>query len=354
MAEAAEKATDWMRALTLSVGVHLILALLWVMAVVWGWISQRAVEFVEEVQEARAFLEMAPEVLDWVEQVKTEPESAGEERASFVDAGMAEESEVPVRDAQYFGERSTAAGSEEEVGEGPLNVPFQGGREREPGEGMVLQETRFAEGERQGLAGREMEDEGEPEISAEERIARARELAAELLETEDAVPVPTVEEAVEEGLNEFVAEAAEEEVELEEALRETAEREGEEEAFEREASRTKEEGGARLGGISSAAVEGTARGRYLAQVHQAIEPLWREDCERKRDYIVPGTLMVRFRVGRGGAVSGFVFESRSPGDSVQAGLTMRAVRKADLPAIPEELLQELKGEPLEVRLTFSF
>ena len=124
--------------------------------------------------------------------------------------------------------------------------------------------------------------------------------------------------------------------------------------YQREARRTRMRGTIRRRGESSLEVEDSVKGRYFAELNKQVEKAWQRECILRREYILPGVLSVSFSVDDDGKVSGFRFDSRIAGGAIQEGFTMRAIQKAEIPEMPEEIQKELSGDLLEMNLTFFF
>jgi len=107
-------------------------------------------------------------------------------------------------------------------------------------------------------------------------------------------------------------------------------------------------------GRSSLKVEATALGKYKARVNRMIETEWQRRCVMHRDHVLPGILTLRFYVDKNGRVSGLRYLDVFQASAMQKGFTMKAVQQPRLPAMPEEVIKELEGEPLEFHLNFRF
>lgn len=194
-------------------------------------------------------------------------------------------------------------------------------------------------------------------------MAQAR--AAELLALEDSIPVAKREET------EDVEEPEEEKKEPKPVVQESLPKpkpqaqqpssaasgnNGKEGGFDREASKTRISGTIRRRGESSLEVEDSIKGRFFAEVNREIERAWQRECILRREHILPGVLTVSFSLDENGKVpsDSFNFDTRIAGGAIQEGFTLLAIRKAKLPAMPEEIKQELDGDRLEMNLTFFF
>lgn len=390
---------DWAKAFLVSIAVHVLLILLWIGAILLEVFSVAARDFVEEVIAEDQYVSMPTEFVEAFQEQRAEPEASPPDsepapaEKSFVQTRPSQETSEAVQSNRYFGERSTAAASDGEAVDNGLEVPSQDGREALSEKDLELANSDFADNDEQGAPGmpgeprplspteltaeRDSEEQAETpsettaaipetpifepseptELSSEERIEQARAKASELLALEDSIPVPKKEEEIE----------PEEEVIAEEEIPEpkpqpqparmagglTGER-GLNSGYDREARQTRLSGTIRRRGESSLEVEDSVKGRFLAQVNKEVERAWQRECILRREYILPGVLSVSFSINQAGQVSGFRFDSRIAGGAIQEGFTMRAIQKAKLPAMPEEMVDELQGDQLELNLTFMF
>ena len=107
-------------------------------------------------------------------------------------------------------------------------------------------------------------------------------------------------------------------------------------------------------GKSALNVKNSPLGRYQAQISKAVELQWRRNCEQHRDHIVPGVMSLRFYVDAKGKVSGIKFQEVVEGNFIEQGFTQRAIRQAKLPKMPQSVIKELNGDPLELIYNFYF
>ncbi len=101
-------------------------------------------------------------------------------------------------------------------------------------------------------------------------------------------------------------------------------------------------------------VRSTPLGKYEAAMSKAIEREWQLQATRYSDLIVPGVLSVTFFVDRSGKVFRIHFVKEIAGGSVQKGFTYRAIKSAKLPRMPQNVIDELNGDALEVNYNFGF
>jgi len=124
--------------------------------------------------------------------------------------------------------------------------------------------------------------------------------------------------------------------------------------FNAHSRKTKVTGSISRRGKSALNVKNSPLGRYQALVSEAVELQWRRNCEQHRDHIVPGVMSLRFYVDKNGKISGIKFQEVIEGNYIEQGFTQRAIRQAKLPRMPQSVLKELDGEPLELIYNFYF
>lgn len=107
-------------------------------------------------------------------------------------------------------------------------------------------------------------------------------------------------------------------------------------------------------GRSALHVADTPLGRYQAAVGRAVEQEWQRACVRRRDFITPGFLTVRFFVEPSGKVRSVQALDDMKTGEIQKGFTLESIRKADIPAMPPALRGDYDAEPLELEFRFYF
>jgi len=105
-------------------------------------------------------------------------------------------------------------------------------------------------------------------------------------------------------------------------------------------------------GRSSVAAAATPLGRYKQELSDAIGSRWYYYVNRSIGLLNTGTVEIRFVVGSDGTVQRVEVLSNSSNESF-AATSVRAVRDAELPPIPEELLPMLNEGRLEIDYTFT-
>ncbi|MBK1832986.1 hypothetical protein [Roseibacillus ishigakijimensis] len=393
---------EWTQALLVSLAVHFLLALIWIILLAQEFFDRSlASEEKAEIADDAPVMALTAERLETLQEAfeaTPEPEPAPEPEPpekSFAHTQPTQESASPVESPRYFGERDTAAANSGEIVDNGLEVPTQDGADPRSANDLELVDSDFADGEEEGAPGtpgeplplsetalttensppQEPTEAPEPreetlaelpdepveqdplaEETAEERLEKAQAKARELLALDESLPVPLEEETPEE---EDVREPVEETLpKPQPAVAQNAggvsgDR-GLEGGFDREAQKTRVSGSIGRKGENSLAVEATVKGRFLAQVNREIEKAWQRECILRREHILPGVLAVSFVLDDTGKVTGFRFDSRIAGGAIQEGFTMMAIKKAKIPAMPDEMKSELDGRQLEMNLTFYF
>jgi hypothetical protein len=118
-------------------------------------------------------------------------------------------------------------------------------------------------------------------------------------------------------------------------------------AYRRQKERTHIAGNITNRGVSSVNALGTPLGRYQKIVADSIGSRWYTYVDQKRDLINIGTLRLRFVIDRSGRVKNLKVTENSSNEAF-ASVCVQSVLEAHLPPIPEEVVQSLPPEGLEV------
>jgi outer membrane biosynthesis protein TonB len=118
-------------------------------------------------------------------------------------------------------------------------------------------------------------------------------------------------------------------------------------AYRRQKQRTNIAGNITNRGISSVNALGTPLGRYQKIVADSIGSRWYTYVEQKRDLINIGTLRLSFVVDPSGRVKDLKVTENSSNEAF-ASVCVQSVLEAHLPPIPEEVVNTLPPEGLEV------
>jgi outer membrane biosynthesis protein TonB len=118
-------------------------------------------------------------------------------------------------------------------------------------------------------------------------------------------------------------------------------------AYRRQKQRTNIAGNITNRGISSVNALGTPLGRYQKIVADSIGSRWYTYVEQKRDLINIGTLRLSFVIDPSGRVKDLKVNENSSNEAF-ASVCVQSVLEAHLPPIPEEVVNTLPPEGLEV------
>jgi len=118
-------------------------------------------------------------------------------------------------------------------------------------------------------------------------------------------------------------------------------------AYRRQKQRTNIAGNITTRGISSVNALGTPLGRYQKIVADSIGSRWYTYVEQKRDLINIGTLRLSFVVDPSGRVKDLKVTENSSNEAF-ASVCVQSVLEAHLPPIPEDVVNTLPPEGLEV------
>jgi outer membrane biosynthesis protein TonB len=89
------------------------------------------------------------------------------------------------------------------------------------------------------------------------------------------------------------------------------------------------------------AADSTPKGQYIRKVKQAVEKKWHLYRALGRERLSPGALLVQFYVNKEGKVEDFKrVEDKESNDWLNDS-TARAIRDAEIPPIPPEVLETL-------------
>jgi outer membrane biosynthesis protein TonB len=118
-------------------------------------------------------------------------------------------------------------------------------------------------------------------------------------------------------------------------------------AYRRQRERNQIAGNITNRGISSVNALGTPLGRYQKIVADSIGSRWYTYVDQKRDLINIGTLRLRFVIDPSGRVKDLKVTENSSNEAF-ASVCVQSVLEAHLPPIPEEVVNTLPPEGLEV------
>lgn len=109
-----------------------------------------------------------------------------------------------------------------------------------------------------------------------------------------------------------------------------------------------------LGRSPALNVSSTPMGRYEELIYRLVAHRWYMACDEHRGDIIPGTIIIAFRLNKRGSVETMNLITRRGASVIQQSFTFGAIRRAQLPPMPAAVQSELIGEQLELIFTFNF
>ncbi|MBC7980582.1 MAG: hypothetical protein H7Y36_08485 [Armatimonadetes bacterium] len=322
-----------------------------------------------------------PEMFELVPKVELQPKAA-EQPARSVRTSPDQETAEPPASRRFIGERNTQATSDRPASGGDASMPSQAGREPRPGEQPETTESKYQDG-RLDSAGNaatpakeapltktqptpddapsEMVKGENSPVPGDQDSARTS-IREKLFDGTHPVETPVSKNAVEEGIK-----PREQELARKGKAAGIAKKKAEESpkpkaktnfpndpAFRGNQSKTAIQGSFSRTGRSALDVVDSPMGRYQAVISRAVEKEWHLNCARRRDFIVPGYLTVRFFIQADGRVKSVQFVGDIEGGEVQKGFTLDSIRNAGIPAMPPAVKKEMGGDALELIFNFYF
>lgn len=305
---------------------------------------------------------------------------AAAEAAKTVRTTPDQESAEPPASRRYIGERNTEATSDRAPTSDDQTMPSQTGREARPREMPETTESKYQDGklESQSNPSPATPTPPSPEVPPEVSESEAKtvkgdtstpEATGEMAETairENLLDGPNpVETPVKPGEVREDMKPREEKKIRDGQKDGLAEKKAEEKprpkpapiddpAFKGNQNKTAIQGSISRNGRSALDVADSPMGRYQAAISRAVEKEWQINCMKRRDFIVPGYLTVRFFVQPDGRVKSVQFVGDIEGGEVQKGFTLQSIRDAPIPAMPAEVKKEMGGDALELLFNFYF
>lgn len=324
---------------------------------------------------AEQVVKIFPEML-----IPETPEETAETLPEFTRTAPDQESAEPPASRRYIGERNTEARSDRAPTSDTLEMPSQAGREARPEEAPETTESQYQDGklENQNKPSPAVPTPPSPQITSEISESETKTIKGDtstpeateekaqtatrekLLEGPNPVPTPVKPGELREDIK------PREEKKIRDGQTDgLAEKEKEEQpkpkpapiddpAFRGNQNKTAIQGNISRTGRSALNVANTPMGRYQAAISRAVEKEWQYNCVKRRDFIVPGYLTVRFFVQPDGRVKSVQFIGDIEGGEVQKGFTLQSIRDAPIPAMPSEVKREMGGDALELLFNFYF
>ena len=347
-----------------------------------AWISIEAIKSeiarkkaIPKKPPAEQVVKIFPEML-----IPETPEKTEAALPEFARTTPDQESADQPASRRYIGERNTQATSDRAPTSDDIEMPSQAGRKARPEENPETTESQYQDGKLEGASKPSPAlptppspeapptisktdpktvkgDTSTPEATEEKAETAIRE---KLLEgpTPIETPVkpgevmedmkPREEKKIRDGQKEGLAEKKEEEKPKPKPAP------IDDPAFKGNQNKTAIQGNISRTGRSALDVADTPMGRYQAAISRAVEKEWQRNCVKRRDFIVPGYLTVRFYVQPDGRVKSVQFVGDIEGGEVQKGFTLQSIRDAPIPAMPKDVKKEMGGDALELLFNFYF
>ncbi|MDG2400479.1 MAG: hypothetical protein P8M04_07890 [Akkermansiaceae bacterium] len=375
---------DLVFALLIAAWAHIGLFFLFVVLMASNLFSER-IDYEEKKSEPRPDLikmQMVYEEPAGVSVVPIQPEQPEEAEEQdpspvFVQTNEAQESGEPPKETDLIGERDTTASSDEDAIAGEQDRAALSGDE-EPKNDPKTFDSDFSEGDAVGgnTGMRDSVDVGKGDEQINQETAKTTGDAEPLVK--DPVPVPVEEAApatpkdeltsIEEALallEEEVGDGRKKELvkpEIENAeetmperpakdQREAAEQNG---GFAPRSRKTRIAGVISANGKGSLDVANTAIGRYQGAIFKKLETAWQMENISNRSLLAPGNVTLYFVVNKSGKVSRQKQMAMVGASGTQWGMILRALSGINIPKMPKDVVTELKGDPLEIIVTFNY
>ena len=324
---------------------------------------------------AEQVVKIFPEML--IPEVTEKPETIP---PAFARTSPDQESAEPPASRRYMGERNTNATSDRAPTADDPTMPSQAGREAKPQEMPETTESNYQDGK---LESPNRPSPAVPAPPSQQAPSKISDSTAETVKGETAPPDATAEKA-ETSIREKLLDGPNpvetpvkpgevmedmkprDEAKMRDGQKEgTAEKKAEEQpkpkpapiddpAFRGNQSKTAIHGSISRNGRTALDVTDSPMGRYQAAIGRAVEKEWQINCMKRRDFIVPGYLTVRFYVQADGRVKSVQFVGDIEGGQVQKGFTLQSIREADIPAMPPAVKKDMGGDALELLFNFYF
>lgn len=352
----------WLTAILLSLGLNVVVVLALALMVIHSLIFVLPPEDLTAVPpEEERVIEIVP-----VTRAPDPPAPEAKPEGGFVRTSPDQATER-VENPSFIGEHDTRAASETDPVAGAPDLPGQEGIEPRAGE-MELTESDYQDGDLAHDAdggampdplsaeAREGSESSEPpplepaEGQGEVRVEETQPPPDRLLEGPMPVDRPVPMEQVEEEPKPAPREERQEEVVEQPKPRSLPQDPG----FRGNQQKTRLNGSISRRGTAALDVENTELGRYHAALSRAIEKAWQKKMFDNRDVLMPGVLRLQIVLDANGRVRSVNALDEVGGSRIQRGLTIGAIREADLPEVPAGVKRELDGEPLELLYNFIF
>ena len=109
-----------------------------------------------------------------------------------------------------------------------------------------------------------------------------------------------------------------------------------------------------LGRGAALNVASTPRGMYEALIYRRIAHFWYIACDEHRGDIIPGKITISLRITKRGKIDSMALIKRTGASISQQSFTFKAIRRASLPPMPQEVQADVIGNLMELIFEFNF
>ena len=109
-----------------------------------------------------------------------------------------------------------------------------------------------------------------------------------------------------------------------------------------------------LGRGAALNVASTPRGMYEALIYRRIAHFWYFACDEHRGDIIPGKITISLRITKRGKIDSMALIKRTGASISQQSFTFKAIRRASLPPMPQEVQADVIGNLMELIFEFNF
>jgi hypothetical protein len=384
--EGGKSKQEFIVALLIAVWAHVAFFFVFVVLLVFDLLSAKIIEEdLEKPKKERAQLEISlvyeeDEVVEATAPVLVVPAPVEEDVAEaplppptgFVQTEESQAMDEKPDEATFIGENNTKATSDAGAEAGDQKLSALAGQE-EMKQDVKTFNSDFSDGKNYGpqdgdaAAGDGGEGDAamtQSEALEHDSLEKPAELPLSEAVLEESMPEPNEDElaAIDQALKELDEALAKEKTpmkKVEETLpkrvtskaSEAANQDG---GFAPQTSKTKVRGVLNASGSGSLNVEDTPAGRYQAKILKLLERSWQMENIRNRSLIAPGNITLYFAVDRNGKVSHQQQVAMNGASGTQWGMVLRALDTITIPKMPQEVIDDLGSDSLELTVTFNY
>jgi hypothetical protein len=93
---------------------------------------------------------------------------------------------------------------------------------------------------------------------------------------------------------------------------------------------------------------------YEALIYRRIAHFWYIACDEHRGDIIPGKITISLRITKRGKIDSMALIKRTGASISQQSFTFKAIRRASLPPMPQEVQADVIGNLMELIFEFNF